>query len=412
MNSGSTAPNVLVLQVGARRGYVVPRMLEEAGALHSLHTTMALPDNDPSSLTRLARHLLPSRAATLDRRVVRGIPKTKLHTAWSAEAIRMIVAQLNNSNVSARFATSRALSWKTRLRSTLGANVVLSVDGSGGSALLLKLKKSGLPIVVDIAITPLALEIVHAAGIDWPEWPTPRPTEKDKRLFRRWYEEIVGLADLVLYPSTCVLEGLQSLQAFDSAKSRHVPYAFGAIEPVPPRPVSGRILFAGSDVLRKGLPYFAEAFHILRARGFNYEFVVAGAVPDSIRMLPYVAGLTFLGHVSRQRMAKEMARADLFCLPSLAEGTAAVTLEALASGLPCVVTSAAGAPITDGVEGIVVPEHDSTAIANAINAIVGDRECRARMADEALFLSSTLGPAHVRERLVAVLSEIAGSTPS
>lgn len=200
--------------------------------------------------------------------------------------------------------------------------------------------------------------------------------------------------------------------AFDQTKGRHVPYAFGAIEPVPPRPVPGRILFAGSDVLRKGLPYLAEAAQILRARGYNYEFIVAGAVPDAVRTLSDVAELTFLGHLSRQRMADEMARADLFCLPSLAEGTAAVTLEALACGLPSVVTLETGSPITDGVEGIVVPERDSVAVADAINAIVGDRERRARMADAAISLSSTLGPEQVRERLVAVLGEIASSTLS
>jgi glycosyltransferase involved in cell wall biosynthesis len=284
---------------------------------------------------------------------------------------------------------------------------VLSIDGSGGPGLLRLLRARGLPVAVDIAITPLALEIVDSAGRDWPHWPAPRPTAEDRRLLRRWYEEIVGLADLVLYPSCGVLEGLRSLKAFDKARSRHVPYTLGAIDPAPPAPTPGRVLFAGSDVLRKGLPYLAEAAHILRARGRDHVFVVAGAVPPAVRALADVAELTFLGHLSRERMANEMARADLFCLPSLAEGTAAVTLEALASGLPCVVTREAGAPVTDGVEGIVVPRRDSAAIADAIDRIVSDRERRARMADAALTIAATLRPAQVGQRLVSVLGEIA-----
>lgn len=412
MNLAGTAPNTLVLQVGARRGYGVPRMLEEAGVLHSLYTTMALPDGYSSAGMRLVRYLLPGRAAVFDRRVVRGLPPAKLHSKWSVEAVRIIIARLTNSNITARFATGVALNWSMSLRSIEDANVVLSVDGSGGPSLLRRLRSSGLPIAVDIAITPLALEIVNAAGLDWPHWPAPRPTEQDKRLFRRWYEEIVDLADLVLYPSAGVLEGLQSLKAFDPAKTRHVPYAIGAIEPEPPATVQGRILFAGSDVLRKGLPYLAEAARILRARGRDYVFVVAGSVPPSVRALPDVTELTFLGHLSRRRMAQEMARADLFCFPTLAEGTAAVTLEALASGLPCVVTQAAGSPVTNSVEGIVVPERDSLAIADAIDAIVGDRELRTLMSNAAFALSTTLDSSHVRERLVDVLSEISGMVPS
>ena len=53
-----------------------------------------------------------------------------------------------------------------------------------------------------------------------------------------------------------------------------------------------------------------------------------------------------------------MAAADVFVFPSLFEGSAVVTYEALACGLPCVVTPEAGSVVRDGVEGLVVPSAD------------------------------------------------------
>ena len=50
-----------------------------------------------------------------------------------------------------------------------------------------------------------------------------------------------------------------------------------------------------------------------------------------------------------------MAAADVFVFPSLFEGSAVVTYEALACGLPSVVTPDAGSVVRDGVEGFVVP---------------------------------------------------------
>jgi glycosyltransferase involved in cell wall biosynthesis len=64
----------------------------------------------------------------------------------------------------------------------------------------------------------------------------------------------------------------------------------------------------------------------------------------------------------------------------LFEGSAVVTYEALASGLPCVVTPAAGSIVRDGVEGLVVPERDPEAIALAMERLGLDPEFRARSA--------------------------------
>ena len=59
-----------------------------------------------------------------------------------------------------------------------------------------------------------------------------------------------------------------------------------------------------------------------------------------------------MGHAD---VPARMARADVFVFPSLFEGSAVVTYEAIACGLPSIVTPEAGSVVRDGVEGFLVP---------------------------------------------------------
>ncbi|WP_108662128.1 glycosyltransferase family 4 protein [Acuticoccus kandeliae] len=402
---GLALPRALVIQTGARRGYVVPRMLEEAGMLESFHTTAARHEARGDAVFALARRILPHKADAFDRRTVRGIQARRLFAHPSADLARFLVRRNTGDRVAARRAMSTVLGWAMApaVRET-HANIVLSVDGSGGPALLRALKAKGLPIVVDIATTPRALEITDAARTAWPDWADEAPSPAERAGFLAWYETIVGLADLVLYPSAPVLDGLQTLAAFDIARARHVPYTWGRPVVAAPDPIPGRILFAGSGALRKGLPVLAEATHILRAAGHAVDVVVAGALSPPIRARAAASGLTPLGHLGPDAMAAEMAKADLFTLPSLAEGTAAVVLEALATGVPAIVTRAAGAPVVHGESGLIVPERNPAALAGAIAALLTDRPRRDRMAAAARESRAGFAPAAVKDRLVAALA--------
>ncbi len=64
-----------------------------------------------------------------------------------------------------------------------------------------------------------------------------------------------------------------------------------------------------------------------------------------------------------------MAAADVFVFPSLFEGSAVVTYEALACGLPSIVTAEAGSVVRHGLEGLVVPARDVEALAEAMERL-------------------------------------------
>ena len=64
-----------------------------------------------------------------------------------------------------------------------------------------------------------------------------------------------------------------------------------------------------------------------------------------------------------------MASADVFVFPSLFEGSAVVTYEALACGLPSIVTPSAGSVVRDGIEGFLVPESNVLALAERMEQL-------------------------------------------
>ena len=89
-------------------------------------------------------------------------------------------------------------------------------------------------------------------------------------------------------------------------------------------------------------------------------------------------------------VARLYRQADVFCLPSIQEGFGIVFLEAMASGLPVVATTAAAIPevVPQGKAGVLVPPGDVEALAAALVELLRDPR---RRADYAAF-----GLAHVR----------------
>jgi glycosyltransferase involved in cell wall biosynthesis len=121
---------------------------------------------------------------------------------------------------------------------------------------------------------------------------------------------------------------------------------------------------------------------------------------------PLCRNLVFLGRVPRERIHEEFAAADVFVLPSLAEGSAEATYEALAAGVPVVTTPAAGSVVRNGIEGRLVAERDPFALADAIAEIVEDRDKRARMSVAARERARDYTWERYGERLVGALRSL------
>jgi colanic acid/amylovoran biosynthesis glycosyltransferase len=141
-----------------------------------------------------------------------------------------------------------------------------------------------------------------------------------------------------------------------------------------------RILCVSRLVLGKGLTLLFEA-----AQGIGAEIVLVGEGPERGRLERRAAELgvevTFAGAVGQDEIRGHYADADVFCLPSFAEGVPVVLMEAMASGLPVVATRITGIPelVEDGVSGLLVRPARADELASALGALGSDPKRRAAM---------------------------------
>lgn len=127
-----------------------------------------------------------------------------------------------------------------------------------------------------------------------------------------------------------------------------------------------RVLFMGRIGIRKGVQYLLEAWKSLRLT--DAELVLAGAIEENFRpLLAQYADLRNVVYTGFIRNPEDAyAKASVFAFPSLEEGGAKVTYEAMACGLPLITTENSASVIKDGRDGFIVPIRDSRAIREKI----------------------------------------------
>lgn len=139
-----------------------------------------------------------------------------------------------------------------------------------------------------------------------------------------------------------------------------------------PRPASQPFTLVNTGMLslRKGTPYLLEAFRLIRKQVPDARLLLTNAIADSVDpIMRQFADLPieWAPSLPHFELAARLRRADLFVLPSIEEGLARTGLEALACGVPVIVTPNTGINefVQPGVSGTVVPIRSPEAIASA-----------------------------------------------
>ena len=141
----------------------------------------------------------------------------------------------------------------------------------------------------------------------------------------------------------------------------------------------------------KGLPVLIEACRILRDADakFRCEVIGHGPMHDQLARMIEEKGvgdvIALIGPKSQDEVARKMAAAAFFVLPSIIagdgqmEGIPVSLMEAMASGRAVISTSISGIPelIDDDVSGLLVPPDDATALARAMQSLLASPD-RAR----------------------------------
>jgi glycosyltransferase involved in cell wall biosynthesis len=169
-----------------------------------------------------------------------------------------------------------------------------------------------------------------------------------------------------------------------------------------------RVLFVGRVSIMKGVPYLLQALNKLGPKLVQARFV-GGVHLNREKLIASSNVGNFTGHIPRHSLPEEYRWADVFCFPSLTEGSADVTYEALASGLPVVTTPNSGSIVYDGVDGFIVPIRDPDALAETIGRYAADRELLAQHQAATLQRRERAGLDRYKGDLVSVIREISTS---
>lgn len=167
----------------------------------------------------------------------------------------------------------------------------------------------------------------------------------------------------------------------------------GKFEPSAPT-VENRLLTIGRLVEKKGYPYGIEAVNKLIERGYDVEYHIIGTGEWKDRLQQQVKEngiedhVEFLDHVSDERLQKELSEAAVFMLPCVIaedgdrDAMPVVLKEAMASETACVSTTVSAIPelITDGHDGLLVPEKEPDGLASAIQELLNNPEKRKEIA--------------------------------
>lgn len=149
------------------------------------------------------------------------------------------------------------------------------------------------------------------------------------------------------------------------------------------------IVCVGRLIERKGQHHLLRAFAGLLARAGGEPprllLVGTGDAEPQLKQLAHDLGIghavEFAGFVPRERMPEVYRRADIFVLPSQSEGMSIALLEAMACGLPVVVTDTGGTDelVRPGGNGLVVAWGDVAGLEAALAGLAADAGLRRTM---------------------------------
>lgn len=159
--------------------------------------------------------------------------------------------------------------------------------------------------------------------------------------------------------------------------------------PGAPIPDSGplKVICVARLIERKGQHHLIQAVSTLTAQGTEITLDLVGT-GDALRQYQQLAQelgiadrVNFVGYVPREKIAEHYAAAHVFALPSYNEGMALAALEAMAAGLPLVVTRTGGTEelVRDGENGFTFEWGDVGGMTAHLSGLAGNRALARQM---------------------------------
>ncbi len=221
---------------------------------------------------------------------------------------------------------------------------------------------------------------------------------------RRELEEAVEefeLADYVFVNSQFCYDTFVD-EGYPKEKLVMIPRGFEVTQyqPLPKKDNKFRAIFVGQLCVRKGLKYLLEAWDKLNLP--DAELILVGHLHEELEALmkPYSGRKDIVRWGFVPDPVKLYNSATVFVLPTIEEGSAKVTYEAMACGIPVIVTPNAGSLARDGKDGFIVPIRQVEPLMEKILYFYNNREAAVEMGREARRYIETYTWEHYERTLI------------
>lgn len=390
------SPRAVVLQITPRRDFAVARALEDGGALALMATDLTVPSWMSGMTQKLRRYTAALPSGKVTSAPVTGLlyrAAMKISGAYKAWPHSWVAQQVTK----AKIATLKRQQ----------PNIVFGLDTSALELFESFDKVRPRPrLVLEQCVAPRQSQRQMferlapffskeglAARLDYAQ-------QNQAREEREW-----TLADVIIVPSAYVAEELEKAGC-DPAKIRLVPYGYTPDSTIKPqvtrdRSLPLRGLFVGGVDHRKGVHDIAAIAKTFEGR---IEFDVFGkfiAGEDDIS--EWGKSLTLHGPQPFERVKEAYQQSDFLILPSYLEGSAMVVYEAMAYGLPCIVTRETGSIITHRENGFIINAGDRDELAATLEEVVNTPSMLNPIAEKAAISAGTVSDKNYSERLMAAI---------
>jgi phosphatidyl-myo-inositol dimannoside synthase len=233
-------------------------------------------------------------------------------------------------------------------------------------------------------------------GLPYMVWVSGPDIPGFERRYSRLYPLLTPSIRAVWHGATPVIakcaEEIEMIHAVD----RGVPVTLipngvdlAAFQPGPPIPDDGplEVICVARLIERKGQHHLIEAIQRLAAEGLAVHLSLVGT-GDSLadyqalaQRLGVERRVRFVGYVAREAIPARFVAAHVFALPSYNEGMAIAALEAMAAGLPVVLTRTGGTDelVDEGVNGLTFDWADVDTLAAHLRRLATDRALARQM---------------------------------
>lgn len=369
---------IIILQYGARRHYAVPTIFYQKGILSHFYTDIYSNQGILKYVKNLLSNNKNPRIQKLLSRAPKNIPSNFI-TGFNSFGIyinqKWAITKTPTEFTNVYLKMGKGLSKRVIQKGLFDADLVYGFNGEC-MELLKFAKENGFKTVLDQTIIPkeAEMEILDQEYDNYPEWEIkPEKNLLLNEFIDRQHSEW-SLADMIICGSEFVKKNLIHFGC-DGNKIEVVPSGFDSIDiSIKKAKIENKlnILFIGEIGLRKGIPYLYEAAKYFKNK---MNFRIIGASKLKAKKIEELKNFfEIFPSIPRNEIYKHYNWADVFVFPTICEGSAMVTYEALRHNLPVITTENAGSIVRNYKDGFIVPAKNSDAIIDKLNILDKDRE--------------------------------------